>query len=86
MITLCGDPDWCIIFWQWESSKVIFKMPLLNHDPNTHEELNRVHFQLSLKHTTLNNTMNAVVTGPGVFQYYKVENDFSDAKLIHDHV
>jgi hypothetical protein len=28
--------------------------------------------------------MNAAVTGPGVFMYYKVENDFSEATMIRD--
>jgi hypothetical protein len=28
LITLCGEPDWCLIFWNWDGGKILFKVDI----------------------------------------------------------
>ena len=28
LMTLCGTPDWCLLFWQWDQFKVLFKLEI----------------------------------------------------------
>jgi hypothetical protein len=33
MVTLCGDPDWCVMLWQHDLFKMLAKIPLGIVDP-----------------------------------------------------
>jgi len=28
LITLCGDPDWCLILWRWDDFKILARISL----------------------------------------------------------
>jgi hypothetical protein len=33
LITLCGDPDWCLILWRWDDYKILARINLNIEDP-----------------------------------------------------
>lgn len=33
LLTLCGDPDWCILLWRWDDSKILSRVNLNIEDP-----------------------------------------------------
>lgn len=65
LITLTGEPDWLLLFWQWDKNKILGKInigltgPLLSYS-----------FKCSFNPFDHNAV---VVTGPNIFKYYKIK-------------
>ena len=44
LMTLCGEPDWCLLLWRWDDFKVMARVDLSLFDPSLEG-----HFQLSFQ-------------------------------------
>jgi hypothetical protein len=88
IITLVGDPGWSVLLWQWDhanSSKILSKIDL------TKKELLRTSFDGS---TSLSSSfmlslhqggveMYATVTGPDLFQLFKISQENQEFEIKH---
>jgi hypothetical protein len=75
IVTLCGEPDWCIILWQHDIFKMLAKINLNIVDPIANT------FQIS--EFNVSTHLVVAVTGPSCFQYFKVNdgmNGFTQLK------
>jgi hypothetical protein len=43
-MTLAGEPDWTLLFWQWDIFKVLFKVKIGEMDLTGMAHLNKKHF------------------------------------------
>jgi len=77
LITLCGEPDYCLILWQWDQFKILARINL-----NVPEPCNpNIPFNLSFpnSHTELQ----CVVTGPRCFRFYEINGDLKNFETKH---
>lgn len=70
IMTLCGDPDWSLLLWQWDTFKVLFKLQLAKPDLTADAQLSKSHYQCSI--SNLSTEMIAVVTGPHMYAFIQV--------------
>jgi hypothetical protein len=70
LITLTGEPDWCILFWQWDKIKILAQINI-----GMSGTLQSNCFSCSFNPHDHNSV---VVTGPNVYKYYKIKelNEF----------
>jgi len=47
LMTLCGEPDWTVLMWQWDLMKVLFKVSV-GCDPVANAALDRSYWQCSV--------------------------------------
>ena len=78
LMTLCGDPDWCILFWQWDQFKVLSKLKI---NPLLIEEqiLSCQTWQCSM--VNMGSELMAVVTGPNCYRMIDVDDNFAGARI-----
>lgn len=75
LVTLAGQGDWCVILWVWEQQKMIAKVDFAVIEP-----LESRMFQMSFMQIM---GQVVVVTGPGTFKYYKLEEGTRTFKEVH---
>ena len=78
-MTLCGEPDWCLLFWQWDMFKVLFKIDIGAVDLGAMGHLNKKHFQCSV--SMLSTELYGVVTGPNTYKFLKIDDAFNKAEI-----
>ncbi len=76
MVTLCGEPDWCILLWQHDMFKILARIDLGFNDPMAGST-----FQMSYR----NVSTELVVTIPvsGVYRWIEVNNAMNGFKVMH---
>ena len=79
-MTLCGTPDWCVLFWQWDQFKVLFKLEIGAPLSGEHD-LAKQHWQCSMGN--LSTELLALVTGPDTYRMIKVDDNFAGATVTH---
>jgi len=77
LITLCGDPDWCLILWRWDDFKVLAR---INLDVVNPEAVGT--WQMSFY--TMNTQSFVTVTGPQCYRYYQMSDDMTKFELKQD--
>lgn len=79
MITLTGEPDWTLIFWEWEKMKILatINIGLTGISPNPYS------FKCSFNMFDQNAI---VVSGHGIFKYYKIREQNSEFVADHTQV
>jgi len=70
MITLSGEPDWTLIFWEWEKMKILATINIGITGPS-----NSLSFKCTFNPYDHNSV---VVTGLNTYKYYKIKelNEF----------
>jgi len=77
MVTLCGDPDWCVLLWQHDIFKMLARIDLGIVDPPSGNT-----FQISESNASTN--LVVAVTGPGCFRYLKVNDGLNSFTVLKD--
>ena len=80
IMTLAGDTDWTLLFWQWDMFKVLFKIKIAEMDLSSMAHLNKKHFQCSIQ--MLSTELYGVVTGPGTYRFLKIADNFAQADMM----
>ena len=78
VITLTGEPDWLLLFWQWDKNKIIasINIGLTGSVPCNH-------FKCSFNPFDHNAV---VVTGPNIYKYYKITNQQTEFTADHTQI
>lgn len=85
-MTLSGEPDWCLLFWQWDFCKILarYDLNIMEGLGKQVESLNTMTFQCSLQSASFD--LCAVVTGPNIFKFFKMAGDMSEFELQHSQI
>lgn len=75
LLTLTGEPDWLVILWKWDSSKIAALTAIGIQGPQLNPSIFKCTFNPF-------DTNSVVVTGTNVYKYYKIK-DFNE--FIADH-
>lgn len=67
LITLSGEPDWVLVFWEWEKMKILATINIGLTGPASYLSLCLKCSFNPYDHTSI------VVTGNNVFKYYKIK-------------
>jgi hypothetical protein len=73
LITLAGEPDWKLLFWQWDRFQLNFTVDI--GKANLQAELDICNYQVSLR-SNQGADLVVVVTGPNTYQYMKINMNF----------
>jgi hypothetical protein len=76
MVTLCGEPDWCILLWQHDMFKILARIDLGFNDPMT-----GCAFQMSYRNVSTE--LVVTLTGAGVYRWIEVNNAMNGFKVMH---
>jgi WD40 repeat protein len=79
LITLAGEPDWSLLFWQWDQFKCLFKIDIGQADLSSMAHLNKKNWQCSV--AMLSSELNVIVTGPNTYKFLKVDSNFCSAEM-----
>lgn len=66
-MTLTGEPDWLLILWQWDKTKILATFPVGLQSPSPNYFSN---FQVSFNPFE---NCSVVLTGPGIYSYYDIK-------------
>ena len=80
LITLSGEPDWCIIVWQWDQLKMLARTPLSFTSPPTELGV----FMLSTK--KIGQDTVCIVTGSNCYNYFKLEEMMRSVVVTHNSI
>ena len=67
IVTLCGEPDWCVLLWQHDVFKMLARINLSISDPVANT------FQIS--EFNVSTHLVVVVTGPQCFNFMKINDN-----------
>jgi hypothetical protein len=76
LITLTGEPDWVLIFWEWEKMKILATINIGLTGPSA----NPFGFKCTFNPYDHNSI---VVSGHSIFKYYKIKEQNSE--FVADH-
>jgi len=76
LVTLCGEGDWCVIMWQWDTFKMLSKFDLNVVSPSETKT-----FQISMAQIMQDQVI--VVTGSKTFSYLKLEENMRSIVQVH---
>ena len=77
MVTLCGDPDWCVLLWQHDMFKILARIDLGFNDPTIGST-----FQMSYRNVSTE--LVVTITGQGVYRWIEVNNSMNGFKIMQD--
>lgn len=77
MVTLCGDPDWCVLLWQHDIFKMLARIDLGIVDPPTGNTFQISEFNVSTH-------LVVAVTGPSCFKFLKVNDGMNGFTVLKD--
>ena len=77
MVTLCGEPDWCVLLWQHDMFKILARIDLGFNDPTIGHT-----FQMSYRNVSTE--LVVTLTGQGVYRWIEVNNSMSGFKIMQD--
>jgi hypothetical protein len=73
MVTLCGDPDWCVLLWQHDMFKVLARIDIEVQDPTIGST-----FQMSYRNVSTE--LVVTLTGAGIYRWIEVNNSMNGFK------
>ena len=73
MVTLCGDPDWCVLLWQHDMFKVLARIDIGVQDPTIGST-----FQMSYRNVSTE--LVVTLTGAGIYRWIEVNNSMNGFK------
>ena len=70
MVTLCGDPDWCVLLWQHDMFKILARIDIGVQDPTIGST-----FQMSYRNVSTE--LVVTLTGTGIYRWIEVNNSMN---------
>ena len=70
LVTLCGEPDWCLLLWRWDEFKILATEKINISQPPPDSV-----FQISMQNISTQSIV--CVTGPSCYRYYQLNEDLS---------
>jgi hypothetical protein len=79
LITLTGEPDWKLICWNWDLNKMMATIDIgITSAPPQSMNCFKISFNMFEP-----KEFKLVVTGPNVYKYYKLTQDFNEFQADH---
>lgn len=75
MVTLCGEPDYCVLLWQHDVFKMLARINLNIPEPPIGNSFN-------ISYVNMSTHFLVAVTGPGCFKWFKVADGMNEFSVI----